>query len=298
MGKPALENCLNTHCPWSGKPVAADSLTEYRGHVVGFCNPDCRDKFRRAADAFDDLLSAKAQQPRSAKANQGKDRQILFETGDEVWFLISTGDRRRGEVEKLNPKRAKVRCADGAWNVPYRGLHHVDETLAREREFRSRRLAEVGAQARGLMDLHGLAEWSFDYIAAEKKLGVCRHRQRQIQLSRKHALEDSEEQVIDTVLHEIAHALAGPDAGHGPRWKAIARRLGATPKARAPESEEMREERECAKIRFRNGDQVRFEHGGEMVAGVIERMNPKRAKVRRADGTVWMVPYVKLHPAP
>jgi YHS domain-containing protein len=36
---------INTHCPRSGKPVAADSLTNYRGSIVGFCNPHCRDEF-------------------------------------------------------------------------------------------------------------------------------------------------------------------------------------------------------------------------------------------------------------
>lgn len=36
---------LNRFCPNSGRPVAEDSLTEYRGFVVGFCNPGCRDDF-------------------------------------------------------------------------------------------------------------------------------------------------------------------------------------------------------------------------------------------------------------
>jgi YHS domain-containing protein len=48
-----LEDCVNTHCPWSGKPVSADSLTLYRGKVVGFCNTACRDKFEAATHAFD-----------------------------------------------------------------------------------------------------------------------------------------------------------------------------------------------------------------------------------------------------
>ena len=48
-----LEDAVNETCPWSGQPVAADSLTRYRGHVVGFCNPGCRDKFEAAASAFD-----------------------------------------------------------------------------------------------------------------------------------------------------------------------------------------------------------------------------------------------------
>jgi len=48
-----LEDCVNTHCPWSGEPVSADSLTLYKGQVVGFCNPGCREKFETALRAFD-----------------------------------------------------------------------------------------------------------------------------------------------------------------------------------------------------------------------------------------------------
>ena len=48
-----LQDCVNEVCPWSGKPVSADSLTTYRGKVVGFCNPGCRDKFEAAAGSFD-----------------------------------------------------------------------------------------------------------------------------------------------------------------------------------------------------------------------------------------------------
>ena len=48
-----IEDCINETCPWSGKPVSADSLTLYRGMVVGFCNTGCRDKFEVAASHFD-----------------------------------------------------------------------------------------------------------------------------------------------------------------------------------------------------------------------------------------------------
>jgi len=48
-----LADCVNALCPWSGKPVSADSLTLYRGKVVGFCNPSCTEKFEKAASAFD-----------------------------------------------------------------------------------------------------------------------------------------------------------------------------------------------------------------------------------------------------
>lgn len=36
---------INEACPRSGKPVAEDSLTVYRGYTVGFCNQHCRDDF-------------------------------------------------------------------------------------------------------------------------------------------------------------------------------------------------------------------------------------------------------------
>ena len=40
-----MEKAINNFCPRSGRPVADDSLTEYRGFTVGFCNPGCRDDF-------------------------------------------------------------------------------------------------------------------------------------------------------------------------------------------------------------------------------------------------------------
>jgi hypothetical protein len=51
-----IEDAVNETCPWSGKPVDAGSLSLYRGHVVGFCNPGCRDKFERAVAHFEAAL--------------------------------------------------------------------------------------------------------------------------------------------------------------------------------------------------------------------------------------------------
>ena len=54
-----LEDCVNDVCPWSGKPVSADSLARYKDKVVGFCNTGCRDKFEAAASAFDAAIEGK-----------------------------------------------------------------------------------------------------------------------------------------------------------------------------------------------------------------------------------------------
>lgn len=40
--------------------------------------------------------------------------------------------------------------------------------------------------------------------------------------------EESLTQLAGTTLHECAHVLAGPGVGHGPEWKAAAKRLGLT----------------------------------------------------------------------
>jgi len=54
-----IEDAINETCPWSGKPISADSLTLYNGAVVGFCNPDCRDRFAKAVRSFEADLQAR-----------------------------------------------------------------------------------------------------------------------------------------------------------------------------------------------------------------------------------------------
>lgn len=51
----------------------------------------------------------------------------------------------------------------------------------------------------------------------------------EMRLSRPLLTRLDETTVRDAILHEIAHALAGVRAGHGPAWKAAAARVGARP---------------------------------------------------------------------
>ena len=223
-----------------------------------------------------------------------EDAQVFFEVGDAVRFSATGRGTRTGTIEKLNPMRASVRCDDGAWRVPYVGLQHVCALTTTSRRSRAARLKEVATEARTLMNRHGLEGWTLRFNSAKTKLGECRQRQKLIRLSRTHAVNDPPDQVTDTILHEIAHALAGPAARHGPAWKAIARRVGATPKSCAPERDETRRLRETARTKFRTGDSVSFIARGKLRAGVIVRLNPKRAKVRCGD-VAWSVPYPRLN---
>ena len=59
MSAPRREDAVNDVWPWSGKPISDDGLTVYRGAVVGFCNPGCRDKFDAAITAFDRAIETR-----------------------------------------------------------------------------------------------------------------------------------------------------------------------------------------------------------------------------------------------
>lgn len=81
-----------------------------------------------------------------------------------------------------------------------------------------------------LMDNFGLIEagWTFHLTNAIGHLGQCDYTRKRIEFSRKF-LKIPATEIQDTLLHEIAHALVGSGAGHGPRWKAAAKAVGCRP---------------------------------------------------------------------
>lgn len=57
--------------------------------------------------------------------------------------------------------------------------------------------------------------------------GRCNYGRRALYLPGWHVDHGEWADVLDTLRHEAAHALAGPTAGHGPKWRSWARRLGS-----------------------------------------------------------------------
>lgn len=80
--------------------------------------------------------------------------------------------------------------------------------------------------ARSLMDQHGLQRWSLEWNDSQRTFGQC-HSRGKITLSYDLVSLNSEEVVKDTILHEIAHALAGAHHAHNDVWRAKARQIGA-----------------------------------------------------------------------
>lgn len=77
-------------------------------------------------------------------------------------------------------------------------------------------------------NLHG---WSVIFSRAKTVLGSCCEATKEIIISRR-VVESDYVKAIDTAMHEVAHAIAGQKAAHGPVWQKIAIELGATPKPR------------------------------------------------------------------
>ena len=95
---------------------------------------------------------------------------------------------------------------------------------------------EVRQLATTLLSEYGLDDWTFKFDRAVRRLGCCYYGTKTISLSEPLARRNDISVIRNTILHEIAHALIGPRAGHGPKWRAMARSIGAKPQACSSES--------------------------------------------------------------
>lgn len=80
-------------------------------------------------------------------------------------------------------------------------------------------------------------EYSFKWLGADtpkRRLGVCSFRGKYIGLSLRAVDYLDDDKLKDTILHEVAHVLAGHVGHfkHGATWKQFCRYLGAVPKAK------------------------------------------------------------------
>lgn len=87
--------------------------------------------------------------------------------------------------------------------------------------------------ARQLMDEHGLNDWSIRSNQKVRTAGSSNSYLKRITLSMKLLTIWNPNEVKDTILHEIAHALTDEEEeDHGSVWKSVCRRIGARPEAK------------------------------------------------------------------
>lgn len=95
-------------------------------------------------------------------------------------------------------------------------------------------MANVPSFAVYLMKQHGLLQqgWTFRWDTTKRRAGCCRYGTKTISLSRYFVelnIDKMPEEILDCILHEIAHALVGPKHGHDWVWKGMCRLIGARP---------------------------------------------------------------------
>lgn len=107
----------------------------------------------------------------------------------------------------------------------------INEPLLKENENISR--IEASKILRSRMDELGLRDWKLKLVTNVEGnfFGMCDSKAKTIILNALHIDSHPRTDVIDTINHECAHALVGPNQGHNSIWQAKAKELGALPVA-------------------------------------------------------------------
>jgi SprT-like family protein len=134
--------------------------------------------------------------------------RLQFNPGEQISFTVR-GTLLHGTLLRLNPARGHVAAEDGkAYRVPYGLLTRREQNPPRAVVSRGHQELQIIAQwARALLARYQLGQWSFQFDDATKRAGCCQYTARIISLSTHFAKCAPEEEITDTILHEIAHAM-------------------------------------------------------------------------------------------
>ena len=79
-----------------------------------------------------------------------------------------------------------------------------------------------------LLDEHGLIEkgWRFSFDRAKRRAGSCKFSKKEITIAKAYAEQQGVIEIKNSILHEIAHALVGPQHGHSQIWRKKAKEIG------------------------------------------------------------------------
>jgi len=103
--------------------------------------------------------------------------------------------------------------------------------LHKQKDIKMENLLKIELLANQLLTQHNLNGWKFVWDDKPvNRLGQCRYKLKEIALSLKPATILPFEDSLDTLLHEVAHALT-PGADHGKVWKDKCVELGCKPSA-------------------------------------------------------------------
>jgi predicted SprT family Zn-dependent metalloprotease len=90
---------------------------------------------------------------------------------------------------------------------------------------------DIEKLAHDLMTKHDLLSkgWYFQFVDRRRPLAFCNHFRKQIAMSAQYGMYNTKEDITDTILHEIAHALVDAKHNHDKTWKEKCIEIGARP---------------------------------------------------------------------
>ena len=159
-----------------------------------------------------------------------------FPVGSVVTFLDRNRRTVSGTVTELRRHEAIVAGGEtGRWRVRYAGLQLINAGPTG-----GATMQQVENHAAELLERHlntgaPATWWRFRFETATSPAGICRYNTRTIALSVSFVLRASWDDIRDTLLHEVAHAIVGPGAkdtapcGRPPPGASAARRTAAAP---------------------------------------------------------------------
>jgi predicted SprT family Zn-dependent metalloprotease len=153
-----------------------------------------------------------------------------FHSGARVQFVVH-GRTVAGLLARLNPQRAHVLADDGReYRVSYAVLQQMEAHAATATTRTAEEIDAIALRARELLRHHHLSRWSFHFDNGRKRAGSCQYGTQVISVSYEFAQHAPEEELQDTLLHEIAHALVGKAHNHDEGWRAKAIEIGCSGK--------------------------------------------------------------------
>ena len=90
--------------------------------------------------------------------------------------------------------------------------------------------------ARETMDEHGLNNWKLKLDSAVGRNGQCDHGTKTLSFSKHFIQLNSQEMILNILLHEIAHSLVGSKHGHDWVWEQKCKQIGYSNPSRCSNS--------------------------------------------------------------
>lgn len=148
-----------------------------------------------------------------------------FRENDQVVF----GKRKPifGPIIRINRSTATVQCDSSGveYLVPFPLLEHLDPEKNKDSAQKTESVAKL---AYSLLQEFQLNDWTFRFDHSTRRAGCCNYRDKKISVSLALARNAADEEIRDTLLHEIAHALVGKGHNHDAVWRIKAKEIGCS----------------------------------------------------------------------